>query len=113
MGADVRMSEGSVTVEASFVSIFCVLLIFSVIVFSMCLRSRVTATANVRIEIENEFSNIMTERTSETTVKKEKTYDGVRLWPDAIFSYEESAEKTFLRGPDTLYLARIGKAVFD
>lgn len=105
--------NGSLTVEAVFITAFTIFVVFSIIIMAMSLRSHAADAAKTRLEIEECIPSAMTGNTDEKSFSSQKEKEGIVVWPGAEISYCEKAEKDYIRAPDVLYLTRLLKKIVE
>lgn len=102
-----RGDRGSLTVEASLVMTGIILIIFSMIMLAMVLRSSTAAASDVRLEVQRQFADIIEEGIPGSYRSAASSKEDISLWPLGTVSYEEEASRLFYNLPQIMRVGRI------
>ena len=100
-------APGVMTVEASFVMAFAVLLIFSLITLSMVLGSHAKSVPSVRRAVQEQWSSLTEEGKLFSFPEESEAGEPVMMWPFGSVSYEEKSGRLFYNVPVLMRLGRI------
>ena len=104
---ELRGESGSLTVEASLVMTGMILIIFSMIMLAMVLRSSTAAASDVRLEVQKQFADIIEEGIPGSYCSAASSKEDISLWPLGTVSYEEEASRLFYNLPQIMRVGRI------
>ena len=108
-----RKVQASLIVEASFVMCIVIMAVCSMIVISLLLGKRTGDSADVRLNLESHFSEVMLGQASQKTFSEGAEGQSWSIWPGKTLSYTESDEKTFTKASEVIYGARIFKKLTE